>query len=78
MLLWLLRGAEFSISRLVSQLKFEDTGDTLRNAPVQEHHLQSLLPFATWTTPTMVTILYMGHDGLLRSGEIMLRPRDVI
>ena len=83
MLPWLLPGAELSISRLVSQLKFEDTGDTLRKAPVQEHHLKSLLPLCNLDDAhdlLMVTNLYMGHDGLLRSGEIVsgLRPRDVI
>ena len=83
MLPWLLPGAELSISRLVSQLKFEDTGDTFRKAPLQEHHLQSLLPLSNLDDAhnlLMVTILYMGHDGLLRSGEIVsgLHPRDVI
>ena len=83
MLPWLLPGAELSIARLVSQLKFEDTGDTLRKAPLQEHHLQSLLPLCDLTDAhdlLMVTILYLGHDGLLRAGEIVsgLRPRDVI
>ena len=83
MLPWLLPGAKLSIARLVSQLKFEDTGDTLWKAPLQEHHLQSLLPLCNLDDAhdlLMVTILYMGHDGLLRSGEIVsgLRPRDVI
>ena len=71
---WLLPGAELSISKLVSQLKFEDTGDTLRKAPLQEHHLQSLLPLCNLDDAhdlLMVTILYMGNDGLLRSGEIV-------
>ena len=71
---WLLPGAELSISRLVSQLKFEDTGDTLRKAPLQEHHLQSLLPLCNLDDAhdlLMVTILYIGNDGLLRSGEIV-------
>ena len=79
---WLLLGAELGISRLVSQLRFEDTGDTLRKAPLQEHHLQSLLPLCNLDDAhdlLMVTILYMGHDGLLRSGDIVsgLRTRDV-
>ena len=83
MLPWLLPGAELSISRLVPQLKFEDTGDALRKAPLQEHHLQSLLPLCSLDDAhdlLMVTILYLGHDGLLRLGEIVsgLRPRDVI
>ena len=79
----LLPGAELSLSRLVSQLRFEDTGDTLRKAPLQEYHLQSLLPLCNLDDAhdlLKVTILYMGHDGLLRSGEMVsgLRPRDVI
>ena len=76
---WLLPGAELSISRLVSQLKFEDNGDTQRKAPLQEHHLQSLLSLCNLDDAhdlLMVTILYMGHDGLLQSREIA--PQDVI
>ena len=68
---------------LQDQLKFEDTGDSLRMAPLQEHHLQSLLTLCNLDDAhdlLMVTILYTGHDGSLRAGEIVsgLRPRDVI
>ena len=84
MLPWLLPGAELNISRLVSQLKFADTGDTLRKAPFKEHHPQSLLPLRNLNDAhgllMVVTILYTGHEWLFRAGEIVsgLRPQDVI
>ena len=71
---WLLPGTELNISRLVSQLKFEDTEDTLREVPLHEHRLQSLLPLCNLDDAHdlfMVTILYTGNDWLFRAGEIV-------
>ena len=80
---WLSPGEQIRLDRLVKVLQREDFHPLQRKLPLQEHLIQRLVPLQNRRDPHQLLtllILYVGHDGLLRAGEITsgLLTSDVI
>ena len=59
--------------RLVKALQREDLHPLQRKLPLQEHHLQRFTALVDRRNPHQLLtllLLYLGHDGLLRAGEL--------
>ena len=80
---WLSPGEQIRVDRLVKVLQREDLHPLQRKFPLQEHHLQRFTALVDRRNPHQLLtllLLYIGHDGLLRAGEIIsgLLTTDVL
>ena len=80
---WLSPGEQLRVDRLVKALQSEDFHPLRRKHPLQEHHLQRFTALVDRRDPHQLLtllLLYVGHDGLLRAGEITsgLMTTDVL
>jgi hypothetical protein len=63
----------YKLELLVKQLKFNDVKGPNRKRPLTLNYLLDIIPLLDIENPcdlVGITMLFMGHDGLLRSGEL--------
>ena len=70
---WLSPGELLQLDQVIQALEADDFHPLLRKMPLQEHHLQRVTAWTIRSDPHQLLtllLLYIGHDGLLRTGEI--------
>jgi hypothetical protein len=70
---WLTESENYKVQLLVSELKFRDYSSPIQKKPLRILHLLSIINVVNLDnnlTLYGITLLFMGHDGLMRSGEL--------
>ena len=71
---WLSPGDQLRLTSLIKALEKEDFNPLHRKLPLQEFHFQRVADTSDRSNPhhlLTLLLLYVGHDGLLRAGEIV-------
>ena len=70
---WLSENKGYKVQLLVSELKFRDYSSPIQKKPLRIIHLLSIISMINLNQDIKLygmTLLFMGHDGLMRSGEL--------
>ena len=70
---WLSPGEVLGLNQTIKTLEADDFHPLSRKMPLQEHHLQRVTAWTQRSDPHQLLtllLLYVGHDGLLRAGEV--------
>jgi hypothetical protein len=70
---WLTESESYKVQLLISELKFRDYSSPIQKKPLSMLHLLSIMNKVNLNnniTLYGVTLIFMGHDGLMRSGEL--------
>jgi hypothetical protein len=79
---WLEERESRKLRRLIARMKYDDTNPVRRVKPIQIEHLRKWCPESEQEDVNGLQIalmLYLGHDGLLRIGELLsgIRAEDI-
>jgi hypothetical protein len=70
---WLSESDSYKVQLFISELKYRDMSHAIQKKPLRLVHLLSILNLVNLQNEVTlygITLLFIGHDGLMRSGEL--------
>jgi hypothetical protein len=70
---WLSESDSYKVQLFISELKYRDMSHAIQKKPLRLIHLLSILNLVNLQNEVTlygITLLFIGHDGLMRSGEL--------